>query len=182
MNPNTSHIITQEKSDLTKLVNIIEQLPRPVFISIDGHSGAGKSNLAHILSQEIPHNQILEVENWVAGWHDLAGGINRLEKIVKELSHKGKIQTTHWDWEKNQWGKPYDLLLQPVNFLVGCGSSAISTNLSLWVQADENERKKRVKQRDNYDWSNLWEMWAKQEQEILNIYHGDKKADFIIKN
>lgn len=70
---------------IPQIVRAISSLPTPAYIAIDGPSGSGKSTLARQLRQHFPDSLLLEVEEWAAGWEDLAGAVVRLTKVVEDL-------------------------------------------------------------------------------------------------
>ena len=47
------------------------------------------------------------------------------------------------------------------------------------IDADEQIRRQRVEARDPYDWSDYWDVWAAQEEELLATVPSDEVADII---
>ena len=143
-----------------QILTRLESLPTPAVITIDGRSGSGKTTLAHYLAQD-RHATILEVELWSCGWQDLAGAIQRLAPVVKNLK-TGPVHTHIWDWTRETW---VETRIEPAELVivVGCGANCLESDLAIRLYASESVRRARVTQRDHYDWSEHWQSWADQE-------------------
>lgn len=193
---------------IPQIVRAISSLPTPAYIAIDGPSGSGKSTLAKRLRQHFPDSLLLEVEEWAAGWEDLAGAVARLTKVVENLRAAAKfspfassaaaadlensplatdpnpaptlVTTSRWDWQKNSWRKAEKLHPAPLTFLTGCASAALPVDLIIWIEAPEDIRRARTARRDSYNWSSYWDIWAEQEAEIAARFHSRENADFIL--
>ncbi|WP_182354833.1 hypothetical protein [Flaviflexus huanghaiensis] len=162
------------------LTNRIAELPRPAVVTIDGLSGAGKTFLGEALSRELHaaglHSLLLEVELWAHGWTDLAGAVDRVAGVVAGL-RDGPVETRTWNWWTESEEPPILLKPRPVIIVVGCGAGQIRSHLSIWIDADEKLRATRVASRDPYDWSEHWDEWARQEQELLLRWDARANAD-----
>lgn len=193
---------------IPQIVRAISSLPTPAYIAIDGPSGSGKSTLARQLCQHFPDSLLLEVEEWAAGWEDLAGAVTRLTKVVEDLRAAAEfspldsraasadlgtsplatdpnpaptlVTTSRWDWQKNSWRKAEKLYPAPLTFLTGCASAALPVDLIIWIEAPEDIRRARTARRDSYNWSSYWDIWAEQEAEIAARFHSRENADFIL--
>ncbi|MFC5369435.1 hypothetical protein [Arcanobacterium bovis] len=190
--------------------------PTPLFVAVDGRSGSGKTTLAHTLAADFQKigvsTTIFEVEEWAAGWYDLAGAVQRVSMLVHALrnasnltdtdntgdasdtsntasvdnSGTGNFPITHdvttsrWDWEANAW-RPAELVAPASLYLVtGCGSGATGCDFTVWIDADARVRQQRVQERDAYDWSEYWQVWADQETEIYQRFNVAQNADVCI--
>lgn len=166
-----------------RLVNHIADLPhRPAVVTIDGFSGAGKTVLGEFLSRTLPARStlLLEVELWAHGWGDLAGAIERLRTVVVAGLKDGPVTTRTWNWWANEEEPPIVLDPRPIILVVGCGAGQIDSDLSVWIDLPEEERRARVRKRDPYDWSEHWDEWAAQEKALLEVYDVAANADYVL--
>ncbi|MBM7824339.1 para-aminobenzoate synthetase [Arcanobacterium pluranimalium] len=155
--------------------------PTPFFVAVDGRSGSGKTTLAHTLAADFHtigiSTAIFEVEEWAAGWFDLAGAVDRVRALIHELRDTSGVTTSRWDWEANVW-RAAELVAPASLYLVtGCGSGATGCDFTVWVEADARVRKQRVQARDSYDWSEYWQVWADQETAIYEHFNVTQIAD-----
>lgn len=152
-------------------------------IAIDGRSGAGKTALALDLADRIGA-PILHLERLYPGWH----GLSRTPAVVRALLADLAIGETgrarQWDWEADAPGRW--LTVRPTNDLiiegVGAGATALRPFLShlVWLEAPEEERRRRALTRDGDTYAPWWDVWAAQEEQYIATDHTPEAADLIV--
>lgn len=166
------------------------RLPRPGLIGIDGRSGAGKTTLARsiagILDAAGRAPYILEVEEYIGGWDGLTRDITKVAALAADLRDHGQARGRPWDWHGQRWADTVHIPptgIADVVIITGCGATSRQVrpylDLTIWVEAPAAIRRERVGERDSYDWSEHWEGWARQEDELLNHYPAHLRADII---
>ncbi|GAA1392180.1 cobalt ABC transporter [Luteococcus peritonei] len=138
-------------------------------VLVDGGSGSGKTTLARRLQpvwSELCGQpvQLVSLDDCYPGWNGLsAGSLMVLRDVLRPRSPGYR----RWDWEHDRPGAwvPLDPRLPLV--VEGCGaltrSSALLAQLSIWVELDVEERKRRALARDGEGFAPWWETWAEQE-------------------
>ncbi|WP_160149021.1 AAA family ATPase [Arcanobacterium ihumii] len=161
---------------------IQESSSQPIFVAIDGRSGSGKSTFAQELAKELTSYNIpsltIEVEEWAQGWFDLRGAVDRVTSIVEALRNSTGVETQRWNWVSEQWNQTETLFRHPVTIVAGCGAGLTQCDYTVWIEAPEELRLSRVQNRDDYDWSEFWQVWADQESELYQIYDVPAHADY----
>ncbi len=165
--------------------------PTPFFVGIDGRSGAGKTTLANNLATELCRAgrrvSRIEVEEFIGGWTALATDLWRVADLLAALRRTGTGAARVWDWEAHAWGAQRTIPAEgsvDVLILTGCGSTSKSIrsylDVTVWLEAPQTVRRARVRARDPYDWSGYWEVWARQEENLLRDFPSHLRNDFIL--
>ncbi|MEL4358533.1 MULTISPECIES: cobalt ABC transporter [unclassified Luteococcus] len=140
-------------------------------VLIDGGSGSGKTSFARRLQARWSQwsaepVQLVSLDDCYPGWQGLAEG-SRM--CATDILHPTSPGYRRWDWERSQpanW-----VALDPALPLIveGCGAlsreSAPLAQLTVWLQLDQAERKRRALGRDGDGYAPWWEVWAAQEAE-----------------
>ncbi|MET4002315.1 para-aminobenzoate synthetase [Arthrobacter sp. UYCu511] len=163
-------------------------MPKPVIIAVDGRSGAGKTTLAVELATLLRRHRsisLFHLEDIYPGWDGLAGGVERYIETVLEPLHSGKPATwTAWDWEAKHDGASRTTELAPVVLVEGVGSSHGRArdflDAVIWVDTPSPTRKKRALERDGETYAPFWDLWAEQEDRLLDDSHRPQLADVIV--
>jgi uridine kinase len=165
-----------------RLLDLRQSMPTPVVL-IDGRAGSGKSTFARLLQDQIfqETNQspkVIHMDDLYPGWEGLAQGSTYLvEQILKPLKLSGEAQWQRWDWANGKRGgsdpgngwRQFDG--ENIIIVEGCGSvtaqSAELADLSIWIEADRQTRRRRFEARDRGIFSNFWSSWSEQEDEFF---------------
>lgn len=150
---------------------------RPVVL-IDGRSGAGKTTLAQGLAPLLDA-QLVSLDDVYPGWDGLEAGS---AAVAGMLGHEdpGYVR---WDWAAAREAGRHPL--DPGRALVVEGCGAISrasrslASLAIWVDAPEDERRRRALARDP-GFAPYWDHWAAQELEHLAREDPPALADLIL--
>lgn len=164
---------------------------RPVLIGIDGRSGSGKSTLAAaLLARLSPHAHVcvLPLESLYPGWDGLAvplGDHGAYPRALRELTAGRPARWRAWDWHV---GTPGPWQTTPVCDVVVCeGVGALCRSarplldLTVWLDGDEAERRRRALARDGDLYAPHWRRWAAQEERYLAEHAPRAAADLRLR-
>ncbi|MDQ4489003.1 chorismate-binding protein [Sinomonas sp. ASV486] len=147
---------------------------RPAIIAVDGRSGAGKTSLAVEVAAALREHRsvaLMHLEDLYPGWDGLDEGIRRGLQVLECLRRGEPARWRPWDWAADAEGaervtQPADVVL-----LEGVGASAAPLRALIdavvWVEAADDERKRRALARDGATYAPHWDRWAAQEEAWL---------------
>jgi uridine kinase len=153
-------------------------------VAIDGRSGAGKTQLAGLLREELGA-LVVSLEDLYGGWDGLERGIDLLvTEVLEPLAAGRAARVPRYDWITRTWGEPAPL--DPPELLivegVGAGArrAAAFESLVVWLEAPADVRKKRALARDGETFAPYWDYWAAQEDAMLARERTPERADVLI--
>lgn len=160
----------------------------PIIIAVDGRSGAGKTTIAVELAALLRRHRpvsLFHLEEIYPGWNGLADGVERYIETVLQPLHSGATATwTEWDWVARNDGASRTTPVTPVVVVEGVGSShgraAEFLDAIIWVDAPSTARKTRALERDGDTYAPFWDMWAKQEERLLEEPATRAAADVVV--
>ena len=163
-------------------------MPSPVIIAVDGRSGAGKTTIAVELATMLRRHRsvsLFHLEDIYPGWDGLAGGVERyIETVLQPLGAGTPATWTAWDWESRHDGDSRTTEPAPVVLVEGVGSShgraADFLDAVIWVDAPSQARKKRALDRDGDTYAPFWDLWAEQEERLLDGSGVPAGADIVV--
>ncbi len=164
--------------------------PAPVIIAVDGRSGAGKTTLAVELAARLrEHHKVslFHLEDIYPGWNGLAAGIERYVTTVLAPLRRGlAAEWVSWDWEMHYDGAGHTTLPAEIVVVEGVGAAAEAArplvDAVVWVEAPEEDRRRRAMDRDGSGYEPYWDTWAAQEQEWLDTDDVPAHADIHVLN
>lgn len=182
---------------LSNLLDKQEAGKLPIIL-IDGKAASGKSQFAKDLSElyfqsETQAARIVQMDDLYPGWDGLAeGSLYLLSHILSPLSQGKTANWQIWNWHTNQRGAD-DVVNGHREFsggtaliIEGCGSLSRQTSeiadLTIWIQAEENERRKRFNLRDHGKFDEYFGMWAAQEDEFYIREKSPELAQLTVQN
>ena len=142
----------------------------PLFLLMDGRSGAGKTTLARKYGEELGL-PVIHCDSFYPGWHGLAAAGRIIAEDICGLS-SGYYE---WDWDADRPGDFVSVNLRRGAIIEGCGAlTACSARalaekgelLTFYIDAAPELRKARALRRDA-DYAPYWQMWAEQEERHL---------------
>lgn len=148
----------------------------PVVL-IDGRSGAGKSRLAASLVAAWPVPgpvQLVGLDSIYPGWDGLEAGVEIARQDILVPHARGLMGV----WRRHDWdlGAPAEAhAVDPSLPLIVEGSGILTSqtrrlsDISVWVDAPDDARKRRALDRDGDTYRPHWERWAAQESVHLSI-------------
>ena len=167
------------------LADALRHLPdAATTVLIDGRSGSGKSTLATQLRDAWAGSVLLRLDDVYPGWDGLAWAAEHLVSSVLRPRAEGRPgRWRSWDWTTDQPGGWHvvepgvRLIVEGVGALTPAGRSL--ADLTIWVDADDAERKQRALARDGETYRPHWDRWAAQEDVFIARYDPRGHADLI---
>lgn len=181
-----------------RLADLAGKLSTPVVL-VDGRAGSGKSLFASKLGDSYFQTsrqaaRIVSLDDLYPGWDGLiAGSVYLRERILEPLASGRPASWQIWDWELGRRGAPSE----PGNgfrefeggtpiIVEGCGAlskaAAELANLTIWLAANRDERRKRFSDRDGGAFDEFWGIWAAQEDEFYSAERSSELAELVIQN
>lgn len=155
---------------------------------IDGPSGAGKSSLADAvvgaLSTAGETVALVRLDDIYPGW----GGLSRASaaiatELLAPLRAVGRGEWTRWDWAARARAEAHELDASGVLVVEGCGAitdrSATLADCSIWVEADDEVRKRRALARDEGRFDEHWDEWQRQFDAHVVAQRPRSRADLV---
>ena len=157
-----------------------------VVLLVDGRSGSGKTTLARRLVAAWPGAlgpvQLVHLDDVYPGWHGLAAASRVVETSLLVGAEPG---WTTWDWDAGVPGRRRTL--DPAASVVVEGAGALTrassglATLSVWLELDAGERRRRALARDGATYEPWWEVWAEQEEAHLSAEGPRTLADVVVR-
>ena len=154
-------------------------------VAVDGPSGAGKTDFAAALAEDLPHVLLLHMDDLYPGWDGLGQAVASLhDQVLAPLSRGEQAAYREWDWKLNRYAgwrrvPSTDLLL-----VEGVGSGARPgwplLSALIWLEADPDERFRRGIDRDGDAYRPHWLRWAAHEEALFADDGTRSRADLII--
>lgn len=166
-------------------------------VSVEGHSGSGKSTVAERVRRELvaigEPVVTLTMEDLYPGWEGLEQAPELLRTWVLEPLTEGRSAAwRRYDWERgafeDRWRSLPEELADGGTLLVeGCGSGAgvvrDSIDVLVWVTAPAPLRRARLDAREDADlYAPFRALWARQEESLYSRDHPRERADLVIEN
>jgi uridine kinase len=151
---------------------------------IDGRSGSGKSTLATELHRDWTHSLLVRLDDVYPGWDGLSWAVEHVQTELLEPRAAGRPgRWRSWDWDGERPGSWHTvpagrrLILEGVGALTPASRSL--ADLAIWVEADDDDRKRRALSRDGELYLPHWGRWAAQEDEFIARYDPRRSADLV---
>jgi uridine kinase len=147
----------------------LDRPARSVVLLLDGPSGAGKSTLADALRAAWPGvvaPTLVRLDDIYPGWGGLDAAIEHIGAHLLRPRRAGKSAA----WRRHDWRADAPAEWNPVDparplIIEGCGALARAhTGLSdvrVWLDADDDIRKKRALIRDGGGFEEHWDQWQR---------------------
>ena len=160
------------------------------IVLIDGRAAAGKSLFANKLAElyfqsEKQAARVISMDDLYPGWEGLASGsIYLLTQILTPLSQGKRADNKRGAIDAVNGHREFSggtaLIVE------GCGSISRLTSeigdITIWVEADFQIRKKRFNQRDSGKFDGYFSIWSAQEDEFYEKEKSLELAQLIIEN
>jgi uridine kinase len=149
-------------------------------VLVDGRSGSGKTTLARELAQALDA-QLVRLDDLYPGWDGLQAASDMVHDDVLASAEPG---WRRWDWEQDEPAEWHPL--DPDHDLVieGCGALSRANralaSLGVWVELDDEARKRRALLRDGDAYAPHWDRWAAQEDAFIERERPQELADVVV--
>lgn len=165
------------------LALVDEGLATPIVL-IDGRSATGKTTLAAELQNRLFQDgetapRVVHMDDLYDGWTGLQAGVEYLQRYV--LAPVTARKTASWQeysWELGARDRWREFAGGTPLIVEGCGSlSAAAAELAhvrVWLEAEDQERQQRWRDRVGTDHDEFWPVWSAQE---LDFYAREKSAE-----
>jgi AAA domain len=154
-------------------------------IAIDGPSGAGKTDFAAALAEQLPSAQVLHMDDLYPGWDGLQRAVADLHgQILAPLARGERATYRRWDWEHERYAEWHSLPETRLLLVEGVGSGAgpgrqLESAL-IWLDADRDIRLRRGIERDGALYLPHWRRWAASEDALFALDGTRSHAGLIL--
>ena len=136
------------------------------LVCVDGPAGSGKTTLARQVAA-LAGAPVVHTDELLEGWGGLPGLAGTLDRVLRPLAAGRPSAWRRWDWHADQWAEEHPLAPVPLLVVEGVGSGAgvlaDLTTLLVWVEAPEELRLARGRERDGEAMMPHWERWLVEE-------------------
>lgn len=158
------------------------------IILIDGPSGSGKTALALRMKRAWTgpdHPTLLHLDDIYPGWDGLEAASRHLtDHVLQPLRDGRSARWQRFDWASDERAEWHDIDPERPLIVEGCGAlsraNAALSDIRIWVQADEVERKQRALARDGELYAREWDRWETQWRTFVAHEHPRALATFIV--
>lgn len=109
--------------------------------------------------------QLVKLDDFYPGWD----GLDAASAMVPEILHT--LWWQEWNWTTDEPGAWHKLDADRPIIIEGVGAvsraSAVLVDHTVWVELDDQTRKKRALERDGEAYAPHWERWALQELRFI---------------
>ena len=160
------------------------------IILIDGRAGSGKSTFAAKLQNELFKQgesmpRVIHMDDLYEGWQGLALGAEYLQRIIlNPLLTKKSSSWQEYNWELKSRDRWREFSGGTPLIVEGCGSlnqyTRTVANISVWLEVDEETRRRRWQERDGNTFDEYFDIWAAQELDFIAREKSPSLADFVL--
>jgi len=159
-------------------------------VLLDGPSGSGKSTFALALLAELrrtagaPEAALVRMDDVYPGWSGLERSVViATERIVRPHALGLGAQWQAWNWASGTTAGPR-AVRAPLLLVEGCGAAGERSrrlaDLTIWIEADDAQRKRRALTRDGALFEPHWDSWDEQFRRYCVRERPREGADLIL--
>lgn len=174
--------------DLVALVRSRPAVGATRLVTLDGHSGAGKTRLAGRLARALGRVPVVHLDVFYPGWDGLAAGVElAVDWVARPLVAGRQARWRRYDWIADRFAEWHETPCAPIVLLEGCGAGSGAlrpfASTAVWVDTPARLRSERLRARR--DWPGYAPhraRWARQEEALFAVERPWEHADAIIDN
>jgi uridine kinase len=159
-----------------------------VVLLVDGPSGSGKTDLtativARWTGADVP--QVVHLDDVYPGWGGLRAASEQITtELLRPWREGGSPRWRRWDWEASAPAEWHGLDPSRPLLVEGCGAlsraNAALADLTIWVETDDVERRRRALARDGEVYERHWDEWEGQWREFVSRESPRSLATLIV--
>jgi uridine kinase len=155
------------------------------LVTVDGPSGSGKTSLAKRLCRALRRVPTVHLDHLYEGWTGLDGMASNLDSwVFTPLRHGMPGQHMVYDWHRGAFSEWREVPLAPALIVEGVGAGQRQFSdiavMSIWVDADEEIRRKRTLEREGPDTAIALREWWPREARHYAVEGTRERADLIV--
>lgn len=155
------------------------------LVTVDGHSGAGKTSFATRLAWAMRHAPVVHMDHLYEGWDGLADVGPRLDAwVLAPLRSSLPGRHLVYDWHRGAYAEWREVPLTPAVVVEGVGSGQRLVDpwatLRIWVDCEPDERTRRSIEREGEASREKLARWAIAEQEHYGLQQTRDHADLLV--
>jgi len=157
---------------------------RPVVL-VDGRSGSGKTTLAAAIAIALSA-QLVHLDDIYPGWDGLRAAADAVAAdVLADPDGSGRPGWRRWDWGRSLPAEWHAIDVHAPLVVEGCGAlsraSTPSATLRIWLEGDDEVRKRRALDRDGETFAREWDRWALQEDAFIAAEDPSALADVVLR-
>lgn len=154
-------------------------------VAIDGPSGAGKTDFATALLDQLPGAHLLHMDDLYPGWDGLDRAVADLhDHVLAPLARGERAAYRRWDWVHERYAGWQSLPANDLLLVEGVGSGsapgAALESVLIWLEAGRDVRLRRGVERDGESYLPHWRRWAAQEEALFAADGTRNRADLVV--
>ncbi|MEV0613142.1 hypothetical protein AB0I81_07430 [Nonomuraea sp. NPDC050404] len=173
-------------NDLAARISNLRPSCGPVrLVAVDGPAGSGKTTFALRLAEELDC-QVIHSDDFPVPWEEGPGGwFHALEsQVLRPLRDGLPGGFRRYDWVRDTYAEQVAVPPAPVLIIEGVGTARASVArwlaYSVWVEAGEAVRLRRVLERDGAALEPRWREWFAAEEEWFAADRTRERADLVV--
>ncbi len=171
-------------AELARRIEAAKPEGETVIVAVEGRPGSGKTTFGDALADALGGTHI-DIEEVYPGWSGLEEGSRlAVEELILPVARSETAVLPQWDWVASRPAEP--LVVEPPEFLVvsGTGSGPRSASgylgMLVWMELDDDERRRRALERDGEIFAPHWDEWSLQVEEHLARESTQERADVVV--
>ena len=129
---------------------------------------------------------MVSLDDVYPGWDGLDAGSHHVyREVVLALAEGRTGRYRRWDWREERPAEWVEVFHPDLVVIEGCGAlrreASLFSSERFWIEADEEVRVSRTRERDGGAFEDFWARWALQEERFLTLHGGPSRATSVIR-
>ena len=185
VHPSSSTLVAM--IDLASRITDLAPSCGPVrLVAVDGPAGSGKTTVAGRLGAELGC-QVIHSDDFPVPWEEGPGRWFHLleSQVLRPLQQGLPGGFRRYDWVRGTYAEKVVVPPAPALVIEGVGTARASIAdllaYTVWVEADDAERMRRVLERDGPELEPRWREWFAAERAWFAADRTKERADLVIR-